>query len=83
MVNTKPLPTRPKFLLLVRYTFRINASIVSPRDVGAIEHLMRKGRRQLEMYEDHGVTDCWMSGDMLKWDKMQKTPARSARRTDI
>ena len=72
MVNTKPPPTKPKFLLLVRYTFRINASAVSSRDVSAIEHLMRKGKRQLETYEDHGVKDCYVSGDMLKWNEMQK-----------
>jgi succinate dehydrogenase assembly factor 1 len=80
MVNTKPPPSRPKFLLLVRYTFRVNASRVSPRDVSAIEHLMRKGSRQLEMYEDHGVKDCWVSGGMLEWDEMRRK-AHSARRT--
>lgn len=79
MVNTKPPPTRPKFLLLVRYTFRVNASSVSPRDVSAIEHLMRKGTRQLEMYENLGVKDCWLSEEMLLWDEMRKT--HSGRRT--
>ena len=72
MVNSKPPSTRPKFLLLVRYTFRTNASSISPRDVSAIEHLMRKGTRQLETYENHGVKDCWMSEEMLGWDEMRK-----------
>lgn len=72
MVNTKPPPTRAKFLLLVRYTFRANASSVSPRDVSVIEHLMRKGTRQLEMYEDHGVKECWVSEEMLLWDETRK-----------
>ncbi|EEB94020.1 hypothetical protein MPER_07245, partial [Moniliophthora perniciosa FA553] len=50
---------RPKFSLFVRYTFRTNASNISPRDVGTIEHLLRKGKRQLEMYEAPSVKDCW------------------------
>jgi len=67
MVNTKPPATRPKFRLYVQYTFRANATNVSPRDVSVIVHLLRKGRRQLEMYEDPSVTDCWVSQDMKTW----------------
>ena len=68
MVHTKPPTTRPKFLLFVRYTFRTQASSVSPRDVAAIEHLLRKGRRQLEGLEEKGVRDCWVSKDMQEWN---------------
>jgi succinate dehydrogenase assembly factor 1 len=69
MVLTKPPTTQPKFLLFVRYTFRTQASSVSARDVAAIEHLLRKGRRQLDGLEEKGVTDCWVSKDMDEWDR--------------
>ena len=68
MVNTKPSQTRPRFLLFIRYTFHTNAASVSPRNISAIEHCLRKGGRQLEMYEDNAVTDCWVSADMIAWD---------------
>ena len=76
MVNTKPPVARPKFRLFVQYTFRTNATNVSPRDVSAIEHLLRRGRRQLGMYEDPSVTDCWVSQDMKTW---AKAPTRRIR----
>ncbi|KAF5360503.1 hypothetical protein D9756_005023 [Leucocoprinus leucothites] len=69
MVKTKPEPVRHKFLLYVQFTFRQNASLVPPRDVSTIEHLLRKGRRQLEMYEDPGVKDCFVSKDMVEWEE--------------
>ncbi|KAF9452886.1 hypothetical protein P691DRAFT_793671 [Macrolepiota fuliginosa MF-IS2] len=67
MVKTKPQSTQHKFLLFVRYTFHQNATSILPRDVSAIEHLLRKGTRQLEIYEDPGVKDCFVSRDMLDW----------------
>ncbi|KAF9077825.1 hypothetical protein BDP27DRAFT_1282933 [Rhodocollybia butyracea] len=69
MVKTKPPSTQDKFSLYIRYTFRLNASSVSPRDVSAIEHLLRKGKRQLEMYEQPSVKDCWVSEDMRNWQR--------------
>jgi succinate dehydrogenase assembly factor 1 len=73
MVFTKPPLTQPKFLLFVRYTFRHQASSVSARDVAAVEHLLRKGRRQLEGLEERGVRDCWVSKEMEEWDGQQRT----------
>ncbi|KAI0720492.1 hypothetical protein C8T65DRAFT_567705 [Cerioporus squamosus] len=67
MVNTKPAASQPRFKLYVRYTFKTQASSVSPRDISAIEHMLRKGRRQLEMYEDPQVRDCFVSNDMVQW----------------
>ncbi|EGN92144.1 hypothetical protein SERLA73DRAFT_117784 [Serpula lacrymans var. lacrymans S7.3] len=69
MVRTKPPATQPKFRLFVQHNFRILASSISPRDVEAIEHLLRRGRRQIEMYEDHAVKDCWVSQEMRDWAK--------------
>ncbi|KAG6890643.1 hypothetical protein C0995_006619 [Termitomyces sp. Mi166 len=73
MVHSKPESTRPKFLLFVRYTFRANASNISPRNVSAIEHVLRKGARQIAMYENTAVKDCWVSDEMLAWEKGWKT----------
>jgi len=72
MVKTKPEPARPKFQLFIRYNFHINAKKVSPRNVSFIEHLLRKGTRQVEQYEDSNVTDCWVSQEMVEWDRNQR-----------
>lgn len=69
MVQTKPTTTRPKFYLFIRYTFKTQAAAISPRDVSAVEHLLRKGRRQLETYEDSKVRDIWVSNDMREWER--------------
>ena len=67
MANSKPPVAQPKFRLFVRYTFKTQAASISPRDIAAIEHLLRRGRRQLEMYEDPKVRDCFVTTDMLHW----------------
>ena len=83
MVLTKPPATQDKFRLFVRYNFRTQASMASARDVAAIEHLIRKGRRQLETYEDAGVRDCWVSKEMRDWEKREarQWPKPSQQRT--
>ena len=68
MVSSKPPITQDKFRLFVRYTFKTQAASVSPRDIAAIEHMLRRGRRQLEMYEDPKVRDCFVTNDMLQWE---------------
>ncbi|KAG1822982.1 uncharacterized protein BJ212DRAFT_1263387 [Suillus subaureus] len=72
MVRTKPASTQPKFHLFVRYNFHTQASSVSPRDVTVIEHLLRRGRRQLEMYEQPSVRDCQISQVMSDWEQSQR-----------
>ncbi|KAK0221672.1 hypothetical protein IW262DRAFT_919990 [Armillaria fumosa] len=71
MVQTKPPSTRAKFLLFVRYSFHQNATNISSRQIGVIEHLMRQGRKQIEMYEDPSVKDCWVSKEMKEWNKQR------------
>lgn len=71
MVRTKPPVSQPKFLLFVQHSFRTQASSVSARDVAAIEHLLRKGRRQLEGLEEPGVRDCRVSSEMREWEAAQ------------
>ncbi|KDQ62286.1 hypothetical protein JAAARDRAFT_30181 [Jaapia argillacea MUCL 33604] len=68
MVRTKPPSTQPNFRLFVQYSFHAQSHI-SPRNVSAIEHLLRKGKRQIEMYEGSGVKDCWVSEEMREWEK--------------
>ncbi|EIM85801.1 uncharacterized protein STEHIDRAFT_58727 [Stereum hirsutum FP-91666 SS1] len=72
MVRTKPENVQPKFSLFVRWSFRTQSAGVSPRNVSTIEHLLRKGARQLETYESPTVKDCWVSGEMKQWDEEQK-----------
>nr|VWP00418.1 Transcriptional regulator prz1 [Ganoderma boninense] len=67
MASAKPPAVQGKFRLFVRYTFNTQAAAVSPRDIAAIEHMLRRGRRQLEMYEDPKVRDCFVTTDMLHW----------------
>ncbi|KAI0034643.1 hypothetical protein K488DRAFT_77140 [Vararia minispora EC-137] len=68
MVRTKPPETRDKFRLFARYQFKTQATAISPRNLNAVEHLIRKGRRQLETYENPAVKDCWISGQMREWE---------------
>lgn len=72
MVRTKAPSTRPKFLLIVRYNFRTQVSAISPRDISAIEHLLRRGRRQIQVSEDPNVKDCWVSQEMKDWEAKQR-----------
>jgi succinate dehydrogenase assembly factor 1 len=69
MVNTKPDSVRPKFRLFIRFSFHKSASKVSPRNVSSVEHLLRKGTRQIELYEDPGVKDCWVTDEMIAWNE--------------
>jgi len=75
--RTKPPPTRAKWDLMIRYTFRKQAASASPRAVSVIEHLLRMGRRQVDGYEDKSVKDCWVSAEMREWDEAQKRTTRS------
>ena len=78
MAKSKPPLARPKFSLFVRYTFKTQAAALSPRDVAAVEHLLRKGKRQVEMYEDPKVRDCWVSQEMRDWENRQRESRRHA-----
>ncbi|KAF4466629.1 Found in Mitochondrial Proteome [Fusarium albosuccineum] len=52
----KPQATRPHFESFARNEFSRNMSI-DKRDFAAIEFLLRKGRRQLEVYASPGIKD--------------------------
>ncbi|KAH7885346.1 hypothetical protein F5I97DRAFT_1937573 [Phlebopus sp. FC_14] len=71
MVRTKPVHAQPKFLLFVRFSFHMQAASVTPRNVAAIEHLIRRGRRQIEMYENSSIKDCQISQAMRDWEQRQ------------
>ena len=77
MAHNKPPLSRPKFSLFVRYTFKTQSSSISPRDVAATEHLLREGKRQIEVYEDPKVRDCWVSQEMRDWEVRHKEGRRT------
>ncbi|KAK4105880.1 hypothetical protein N658DRAFT_415979 [Parathielavia hyrcaniae] len=52
----KPEASRDNFRVFARTEFEKNIK-VDKRDFGAIEFLLRKGRRQLDMYASPGVKD--------------------------
>ena len=72
MVRTKPPLTKDKFRLFVRYNFKTQAAAVSPRSISTIEHLIRRGQRQLETYENPAVKDCWVSQEMHDWGAQER-----------
>ncbi|KAK1755070.1 complex 1 protein-domain-containing protein [Echria macrotheca] len=54
--RSKPEAKQAHFRSFARNEFNKNMGI-DKRDFGAIEFLLRKGRRQLEMYSSPGVKD--------------------------
>jgi succinate dehydrogenase assembly factor 1 len=74
--STKPPAVRSKFRLFIRHSFRSQASLVSSRNVSAVEHLLRKGRRQIEGLEAPAVKDVWISEEMHKSEIDQRAVKR-------
>jgi succinate dehydrogenase assembly factor 1 len=50
----KPEDTRQNFINFTRAEFRKNAEL-DKKDFAAIEHLLRRGQRQLEIYESASI----------------------------
>ncbi|KAI0297647.1 hypothetical protein BC826DRAFT_951480 [Russula brevipes] len=76
MVRTKPPSSRDKFRLFVRYNFKTQAAAVPHRSVSTIEHLIRRGQRQLETYGNPAVRDCWVSQEMYDWKAEERVRSR-------
>ncbi|KAF1358078.1 hypothetical protein EJ07DRAFT_125452 [Lizonia empirigonia] len=55
-VREKPSDTRSHFREFARAEFHKNQG-VGKKDFGTIEYLLRRGRRQLETYQDPGIRD--------------------------
>ncbi|KAF2790912.1 hypothetical protein K505DRAFT_250155 [Melanomma pulvis-pyrius CBS 109.77] len=53
-VREKPAETRENFRSFARTGFRDHIT-VNKKDFSTIEYLLRKGRRQLEIYQDPGI----------------------------
>jgi succinate dehydrogenase assembly factor 1 len=66
MAHSKPPGARENFTILVQYEFRVRGA-VGARDVGTIEYLIRRGKKRLDMLEDPGVKECWVSAEMRDW----------------
>ena len=73
---TKPAAARANFTLFIRYTFRTTASTVSYKDVSAIEHLLRKGGRQLEMLQGADVRNIGIGEEMRNWEIVNRLRIR-------
>ncbi|KAF8326987.1 uncharacterized protein EI90DRAFT_2891704, partial [Cantharellus anzutake] len=67
MTRSKPPEAQLKFRLFVNYHFHKNASSILARDVGTVEYLLRQGTKQIEMYENKSIRDCWVTNEMLDW----------------
>ncbi|KAF2206026.1 hypothetical protein GQ43DRAFT_406065 [Delitschia confertaspora ATCC 74209] len=55
-VREKPSETRENFRSFIREEFHKNRDL-DKKDFGTIEYLLRRGQRQLEMYQDPGITN--------------------------
>ncbi|PGH10821.1 hypothetical protein AJ80_07372 [Polytolypa hystricis UAMH7299] len=53
-IRKKPVESQANFKAYARDEFRKNLSI-SKKDFSTIEYLLRKGKRQLEMYSSPGI----------------------------
>ncbi|CDO55145.1 similar to Saccharomyces cerevisiae YDR379C-A SDH6 Protein involved in the assembly of the mitochondrial succinate dehydrogenase complex [Geotrichum candidum] len=49
-VHKKPVENQPQFLNFVREEFYSKRDTINRKDFGAIEYLLRKGNRMLEVY---------------------------------
>lgn len=56
-VRTKPEGSRARFKEAIREGFKKQARAVGPREVSVVEHLLRRGRAQLETLKSPNVTD--------------------------
>jgi succinate dehydrogenase assembly factor 1 len=54
--RSKPDGTRPNFQRFARREFERN-TMLDKKDFGTIEFMLRKGQRQLEIYQAKGVTN--------------------------
>ncbi|TQS34629.1 hypothetical protein Golomagni_04982 [Golovinomyces magnicellulatus] len=52
----KSQDARPRFLLFTRNEFEKNKNL-NKKEFVAIEYLLRKGRRQLDLYSSSGIRD--------------------------
>ncbi|GAA5835845.1 hypothetical protein JCM5353_003369 [Sporobolomyces roseus] len=69
MVRSKPLENRPAFYNFVVHQFRHPAAGggLKRKDVQAIEHLLRKGEKQLDSYSSSGVKNIKLPSDAQEW----------------
>ncbi|KAI4525363.1 hypothetical protein K525DRAFT_191771 [Schizophyllum commune Loenen D] len=72
MAARKDPAKRADWTTFIRYTFRTRATSVGPRDIGAIEYLLRQGRKQLELYESPSVRDCSVTSEMHAWEEARR-----------
>lgn len=50
---------------------------ISSRNISLIEHLVRKGKRHIETWENPGVKDVVLNGQMKSWEEGRKWTPRT------
>ena len=66
--RTKAPQEQPNFRLVIRHTFRTQALAVSPNQIASVEHLLRKAKKTVEMYEAPTVRHVSVSRPMREWE---------------
>ncbi|CEQ42084.1 SPOSA6832_03870, partial [Sporobolomyces salmonicolor] len=69
MIASKPLETRPAWFAFVSHQFRHReqGGGLRRKDHSAIEHLLRRGEKQLEVYSSSGVRNVVVPDDAHEW----------------
>jgi succinate dehydrogenase assembly factor 1 len=57
VIRTKPEHSRDRFKLYIRSEFQKQATGISKRDLNAIEYLLRRGKKNLEVFKNENLTD--------------------------
>ncbi|KIM21700.1 hypothetical protein M408DRAFT_80180 [Serendipita vermifera MAFF 305830] len=82
VIRSKPVDSQTRFRTLIRWHFRRPQvqEEISPRNISLIEHLVRKCQRQIEMWENPGVKDVVLNGQMKSWEEGRRwQPKRPSR----
>jgi len=71
IIRTKPVASQARFRTLIRWHFRRPQvqEEISPRNISLIEHLVRKGKRHIEVWENPGVKDIVLNSQMRSWEE--------------
>ncbi|KAJ9054046.1 hypothetical protein DSO57_1026136 [Entomophthora muscae] len=56
-IRLKPEANQPRFIKFARGEFEKNTREIKAKDFQSIEFLLRKGRRQLEIYQSSSITN--------------------------
>ncbi|EJU03242.1 hypothetical protein DACRYDRAFT_106406 [Dacryopinax primogenitus] len=66
-IRQKPPSAQAAFRKLYRHAFRTRAREYSKRDIAAVEHLLRQGRRWVEVMQGQGVRGVAVGLEVERW----------------